>query len=78
MLGELHCNIAADIVKFREEISGVPAGLQNTEHNTAAQKTRLVAVEQQLLALQKAQRQHQDSMAVLEDKRRWKNVKVLA
>ncbi|CAH2316199.1 Hypothetical predicted protein [Pelobates cultripes] len=76
MLGELRRNIAADIGKFREEISSVSARLQNTELNAAAQDTRLGTVEQQLLALQKVQREHQESMAVLEDKRRWKNIKV--
>ncbi|CAH2301959.1 Hypothetical predicted protein [Pelobates cultripes] len=76
MLGELRCNIAADIGVFRNEISTVVAHLQNAEPNTATQETLLVSVEQQLLALQKAQRQHQDSMAALEDKRRWKNIKI--
>ncbi|CAH2312732.1 Hypothetical predicted protein [Pelobates cultripes] len=76
MLGELHRNIAADIGMFHEEISGVSAGLQNTELNTAAQETRLATVEQQLPALQKAHQQQQDHLVALEDKRRWKNVKV--
>ncbi|CAH2282457.1 Hypothetical predicted protein [Pelobates cultripes] len=61
---------------FREEISGVSAHLQNTELKTAAQETRLATVEQQLLILQKAQIQNQDSLAALEDKRRWNNIKV--
>ncbi|CAH2282684.1 Hypothetical predicted protein [Pelobates cultripes] len=72
ILGELRRNIAVDISMFR----GVSAHLQNTEINTAAQETRLVTIEQQLLALQKTQRQHQDSGAALEDKRHWKNIKV--
>ncbi|CAH2329925.1 Hypothetical predicted protein, partial [Pelobates cultripes] len=42
MLGELRCNIAADIATFCEEISRVSARLQNTELNTAAQESRLV------------------------------------
>ncbi|CAH2314830.1 Hypothetical predicted protein, partial [Pelobates cultripes] len=41
MLGELRHNIAADIGRFRKEISGVSAHLQNTELNTAAQESRL-------------------------------------
>ncbi|CAH2296029.1 Hypothetical predicted protein [Pelobates cultripes] len=76
MLGELRRNIAANIGVFRDEISRVVARLQNTELTTAAQESRLVSVEQQIIVLQKTQRQHQNNMAALEDKRRWKNVKI--
>ncbi|CAH2299819.1 Hypothetical predicted protein [Pelobates cultripes] len=76
MLGELRRNIAADIGVFRDEISGVVACLQNAELNTAAQESHLASVEQQILTLQKTQKQHQINMAALEDKRRGKNVKI--
>ncbi|CAH2324238.1 Hypothetical predicted protein, partial [Pelobates cultripes] len=75
MLDELCRNIAAGIGLFREEISGVSTGLQNTEITAATHETRLTKVEQQLTALQMAQTQTRESMASQEDKRRWKNLK---
>ncbi|CAH2247466.1 Hypothetical predicted protein [Pelobates cultripes] len=76
LLDELHRNIATDIGQFREEINGVSARLQHTELNTTDHENRIQTLERQMAALQQEQTQAKENMAVMEDKRRWKNIKI--
>ncbi|CAH2324523.1 Hypothetical predicted protein [Pelobates cultripes] len=75
LLDELRRNIATNIWQFREEINGVSARLQHTELNTADHENRIQTMERQMAALQREQTQAKENMAVMEDKRRWKNIK---
>ncbi|CAH2312214.1 Hypothetical predicted protein [Pelobates cultripes] len=76
MLAELRRNIAADIGQFREEVNGFQARFRNSEHTTEAHETRIATLKQSLTKLHHSQTRSEEHMAALEDKRRWKNVKV--
>ncbi|CAH2247612.1 Hypothetical predicted protein [Pelobates cultripes] len=75
LLDKLCRNIAADISAFKEEISGVMARLHETEVTTACHETRLTTLDWELSTLWRKQAQTQ-YVAAMEDRRRWKNIKV--
>ncbi|CAH2284000.1 Hypothetical predicted protein [Pelobates cultripes] len=76
LLDELRRNIATDIGQFREEINGVSARRQHTELNSADHENRIQTLERQMAALQRDQTQAKEDLAVMEDRRRWKNIKI--
>ncbi|CAH2302574.1 Hypothetical predicted protein [Pelobates cultripes] len=76
LLDELRRNIATDISAFRDKINGVSACLHNAEVTTAGYETRLTILEWELTVLRSEQAKAQHCMATMEDRRRWKNIKV--
>ncbi|CAH2223648.1 Hypothetical predicted protein, partial [Pelobates cultripes] len=76
LLDELRHNIAADISVFKEEPRRVSVCLHDTEVATAAHESQLTDLEQELSLLRRDQAQLYYHMAAIEDRRRWKNVKV--
>ncbi|CAH2220600.1 Hypothetical predicted protein [Pelobates cultripes] len=73
---ELCQSITASIAAFKKEINGVSVRLHDTEVTSAAHEVRIASLETEIATLRQEITQSQHHMAVMEDRRRWKNVKL--